>query len=260
MKKLLKDVATSLVHLVVMLVNPVLNGVQSLRAVHWPTERRKLKLVDSPAARAARAAERERIRGLVEALGAVEGVEHVLTQVLDQSTRPSSYGLDHPRDTLLVCRIYARAYFVVREDAGDVLGVLDVLRRIEAADVAPWQAHGQGSDPAGSLDHALRWHRDGGIDADGRRMHSPCLSSPGATLTWDRDGIPHRDPIPAGPYINRLFVFEQTPADVDAAQLLSEVRADGRGVVLELAFGANWVGYCQYHTVARGGFLGRGRL
>ncbi|MFJ6770357.1 hypothetical protein ACIQOV_05160 [Kitasatospora sp. NPDC091257] len=254
MKKLLKDVATSLVHLVVMLVNPVLNGVQSLRAVHWPTERRKLKLVDSRAARAARVAERERIRGLVEALGAVEGVEHVLTQVLDQSTLPSSYGLDHPGDTLLVCRIYARAYFVVRED------VLDVLRRIEAADVVRWQAHGQGPDPAGSLDHALRWHRNGGIDADGRRMQSPCLSSPGATLTWDRDGIPHRDPIPAGPYINRLYVFEQTPADVDAAQLLSEVRADGRGVVLELAFGANRVGYCQYHKVARGGFLGRGRL
>ncbi|MFJ9446700.1 hypothetical protein ACIRRH_33300 [Kitasatospora sp. NPDC101235] len=254
MKAFLEKVATNLVYLVGMLVNPLLNGVQELRALHWPTERRKLKLVNSPTAQAARAAERERIRGLVEALGAVEGVEHVLTQVLDQSTRPTFHGSDHPRDTLLVCRIYARAYFVIRED------VLDVLPRIAAADVAEWQAHGQGPDPSGSLDHALRWYRDGGIDANGWRMGSPCLSSPGATLTWDRDGIPRRDPVPAGPYINRLFVLEQTPPDADAAQLLSEARADGRGVVLELVFGANWVGYCQYHKVARGGFLGRGRL
>ncbi|RGD56648.1 hypothetical protein DR950_01520 [Kitasatospora xanthocidica] len=254
MKKLLKDVATSLVYLVVMLVNPLLNGVQSLRAHHWPTERRKLRLIGSPTARAARAAERERIRALVEALGAVEGVEHLLTQVLDQSTRPSTYGLDHPRDTLLVCRIHARAYFVVRED------VLDVLRRIEAANVADWQANGQGPDPHGSLEHALRWYRDGGVDANGWRMDPPCLSSPGAKLTWDRPGIPPRDPIPAGPYPNRLFVLEQTPPDADAARLLDEARADGRGVVLELAFGAGWVDYCQYHKVARGGFAGRGRL
>ncbi|MET8544323.1 hypothetical protein ABZW03_27325 [Kitasatospora sp. NPDC004799] len=254
MKKLLKDLAMSLLLLVAMLVNPLLNGAQSLAAQRWPTERRKLKLVDTPRARAARAAERERIRGLVEALGAVEGVEHVLTQVLDQSTRPTFHDRDSPRHTLLVCRIYARAYFVVRED------VLDVLPRIAAAGVADWQAHGQGPDPQGSLEHALRWYRDGGVDAHGRRMGSPCLSSPGATLTWDRDGIPHRDPIPAGPYINRLFVLEQTPPDADAAQLLREARADGRGVVLELAFGADWVDYCQYHKVARGGFAGRGRL
>lgn len=254
MKALLEKLATNLVYLVGMLLNPLLNGVQEQRALRWPTERRKLKLIDSPTARAARAAERERIRAVVEALGAVEGVEHVLTQVLDQSTRPTFYDRDNPRHTLLVCRIHARAYFVVRED------IVDVLPRIAAAGVAEWQAHGQGPDPQGSLDHALRWYRDGGVDADGRRMDSPCLSSPGATLTWDRDGIPHRAPIPAGPYINRLFVWEQTPADADAARLLSEARADGRGVVLELEFGADWVGYCQYHKVARGGFLGRGRL
>ncbi|MGW3076491.1 MULTISPECIES: hypothetical protein [unclassified Kitasatospora] len=254
MKAFLEKVATNLVYLVGMLANPLLNGAQELRASRWPTERRKLRLIDSPTARAARAAERERFRGLVEALGAVEGVEHVLTQVLDQSTRPTFHGLDHPRDTLLVCRIHARAYFVVRED------ILDVLPRIAAANVADWQAHGQGPDPEGSLDHALRWYRDGGIDADGRRMHSPCLSSPGAKLTWDRPGIPPRDPIPAGPYVNRLFVLEQTPPDADAARLLAEARAGGRGTVLELAFGANWVDHCQYHKVARGGFLGRGRL
>ncbi|MFF4380961.1 hypothetical protein [Kitasatospora sp. NPDC001547] len=254
MKKLLKDLATSLVGLVVLLVGPVVDGAQSLRARHWPTERRKLRLIDSPRARAARAAERERIRGLVAALGAVEGVEHVLTQVLDQSTRPTFHGSDHPRDTLLVCRIHARAYFVVRED------VLDVLPRIAAAGVAEWQAHGQGPDPHGSLDQALRWYRDGGVDANGRRMDSPCLSSPGARLTWDRPGIPPRDPIPAGPYANRLFVLEQTPPDADAARLLAEARADGRSVVLELAFGARWADYSQYHKVARGGFAGRGRL
>ncbi|MEU1289929.1 hypothetical protein [Kitasatospora sp. NPDC005856] len=254
MKAFLEKLATNLMYLIGMLLNPLLNGVQEQRALRWPTERRKLKLIDAPAARAARAAERERIGTVVEALGAVEGVEHVLTQVLDQSTRPTFHGLDHPRDTLLVCRIHARAYFVVRED------IVDVLPRIAAAGVAEWQAKGQGPDPEGSLDHALRWYRDGGIDADGWRMHSPCLSSPGARLIWDRPGIPHRDPIPAGPYINRLFVLEQSPAGADAAQLLSEARADGRSVVLELDFGANWVGYCQYHKVARGGFLGRGRL
>ncbi|MFI2611245.1 hypothetical protein [Kitasatospora sp. NPDC018619] len=114
MEKLLKDVAVSLLSLAVLAVGRVADGARGLRAGSWPTERRKRALVGSPAARAARAAERERIRALVAALGAVEGVEHLLTQVLDQCVRPSSQGPDHPRGTLLVCRIHARAHFVVR--------------------------------------------------------------------------------------------------------------------------------------------------
>ncbi|MGW1177157.1 hypothetical protein ACWD4P_26005 [Kitasatospora sp. NPDC002543] len=254
MKSFLEKVATNLVYFVGMLVNPLLNGAQDLWAVNWPTERRKLRLIGSPRAREARAAERERFRVMVEALGAVEGVEHVLTQVLDQSTRPTFHGRDHPRDTLLVCRLHARAYFVVRED------ILDVLPRIAAAGVADWQAHGQGGDPGGTVEHALRWYRDGGVDANGWRMHAPCLFSPDARLTWDRPGIPPRDPLPAGPFPSRLFVSEQSPPDADAERLLREARDNGRGTVVELELGADWVGYSQYHKVARGGFLGRGRL
>ncbi|MBD0672634.1 hypothetical protein [Streptomyces sp. CBMA156] len=254
MKAFLHNVLKSVLYLVGMPVFRAVEGVRSLSAQRWPTERRRLALVRSPRARAARAAERERIRGLVGALGAVEGVEHVVTQVLDQSVRPTFHGPDHPRNTLLVCEIHARAYFVVRED------IVDVLPRIAAAGVAEWRADGQGPDPHGSLEHALRWLRDGGIDANGRRMDSPCLAGPGARLTWERPGVPCREPIPAGPYISRLYVFEQDPPDADAAQLLREVRADGRGTLLELAFGAGWGGHCRYHRVARGGFAGRGRM
>ncbi|MFE4519346.1 hypothetical protein ACFRMQ_34785 [Kitasatospora sp. NPDC056783] len=254
MKKLLKDVAKSSFHLVGMPLYRLVDGARDLRALNWPTERRKVRLVNSPRARAARAAERERIRALVEAMGAVPGVEHVLTQVQDLSTRPSFHGRDHPRDTLLVCRLHARAFFVVRED------VLDVLPRIAAAGLAEWRACGQGPDPGGTLEHALRWYRDGGIGADGLRMDAPCLAGPGATLHWERPGLPPREPMPTTSYAGPLFVREQSPPDADPARLLREARADGRGVVLELVLGADWAGYCQYHKVARGGFLGRGRL
>lgn len=253
MKRVLKDVVKSLVCLVVLMVAPLVDGLGSLRQ-RWPTERRLHVLARSPRARAAREAERERIRGLVGALGAVAGVEHVLTQVSDYCVRPSSFGLSRHSGLLLVCRIYARAYFVVRED------ITAVLPRIEAADVAGWQARGQGPDPHGSVEHALRWHRDGGIDADGRRMDHPCLSTPGARLSWDRPGILCQDPVPKLRYLAPLRVLEQSPPEADAARLLREARADGRGVVLELVLGANWTDHCQYHVVARGGFAGRGRL
>ncbi|MEU9042987.1 MULTISPECIES: hypothetical protein [unclassified Kitasatospora] len=246
----------SILYLLLYPLSRLWEAFRALRA-HWPTDRRMVALIHSPRARAARAAERERIRELVDALGAVEGVEHVLTQVRDFSVRPDGLAVLHSlsdADALLLCRISARAYFVVRED------ITDVLPRIEAADVAEWCARDQRPSAGGTVEHALRWYRNGGINQEGLPMDSPDLFSPVARLNWDRSGILRPDPEPNGPYISRRFRTDRTPADADGAQLLREARAGGQGVVLELVLGANGHDHRQYHVVPRGGFAGRGRL
>ncbi|MFF7995671.1 hypothetical protein ACFZDG_38600 [Kitasatospora xanthocidica] len=246
----------SVLHLLLYPLTRLWDVLQELRG-RWPTERRKAALINAPKVRAARAAELERIQGLVAALGAVEGVEHLLTQVRDFSVPPRAV-LDRTRlsdaDALLICRIHARAYYVVREP------VTDVLPRIEAADVTEWRARDQRPSAGGSVEHALRWYRDGGLTPEGRRMDSPGLDSAVARLSWDRPDIPCPDPEPKRPYPTARFTLDQTPPDADAAQLLREARADGRGVVLELVVGKDGRAYSEYHVVPRGGLLGRGRL
>ncbi|MFJ9844131.1 hypothetical protein ACIRYZ_27470 [Kitasatospora sp. NPDC101155] len=219
----------------------------------WPGDRRLRALADSPQARALRKAERERFRGLVEALGAVEGVEHLLTLVADHCDRPSSFGAlgtTVEGRAALLCRMSATAYFVTRED------IRVVLERAEAAGLADW---GSPDGRTGTVAHALRWYRDGGVGPEGRRMDSPGLTGPDAYLSWDLPGTPRPDP-----YWKRLssavrFRNEQTPENADPAAVLSAARADGGGLVLELELRTDWREGCTYFTVARGGPAGRGR-
>jgi Asp-tRNA(Asn)/Glu-tRNA(Gln) amidotransferase C subunit len=232
------------------------DGLQTVRG-RWPTERRLRALAASPRAQAARAAELGRIRQLVEALGAVEGVEHVLTRVLDSRTRPRPLELlDRLSDAeaLLNCRLHARAYFVIRED------ITAVLPRIEAAGLAAWGRADQRPSAGGTVEHALRWYRDGGTTEEGWAMDSPSLFSPVARLHWDLPGVLRPDPLPLSAPAHPRHVMEQTPPEPTAADLLREARADGRGLVLELVLGTNGNDRRQYHVVPRGGFLGRGRL
>ncbi|MFJ8623472.1 hypothetical protein ACIRD3_11585 [Kitasatospora sp. NPDC093550] len=232
------------------------DGLQAVRG-RWPTERRLRALADSPRARAARAAELERIRRLVEALGAVEGVEHVLTHVLDHRTRPRPLDvLDRLSDAeaVLICRLHARAYYVIRED------ITAVLPRIEAAGLAAWRRADQRPSAGGTVEHALRWYRDGGTTEEGRAMDSPGLSSAVARLHWDLPGVLRPAPLPVSAPAHPRFLMDQTPAQPAAADLLREARADGRGLVLELVLGTDGKDRRQYHVVPRGGFLGRGRF
>ncbi|MER7585364.1 hypothetical protein [Kitasatospora sp. NPDC097691] len=233
------------------------DAVQSGMRGHWPTERRMRALAFSPRARAARAAERERIQGLVDALGAVEGVEHLLTQVSDHCVRPSALGLFRTTSdgrALMVCRMYARAYFVIRED------ITAVLPRIAAADVAEWSPSAQRPSAGGTVEHALRWYREGGRTPEGWAMDSPELFSRGARLHWERPGVSIHDPVrPFSVVDDPCHVLERTPPDADPAQLLREARAEGKGVVLELVLGADGRDHATYHVVPRGGFAGRGR-
>ncbi|MFE5587452.1 hypothetical protein, partial [Kitasatospora sp. NPDC056531] len=234
------------------LLNVPVRARDALRE-RWPGDRRLRALAESPQAQALRAAERERIRRLVEALGAVEGVEHLLTRVADHCDRPSSLGAlgtTVEGRAALLCRMAATAYFVTRED------MAVVLERVEAAGLADW---GSPDGRSGTVAHALRWYRDGALSPEGWRMDSPGLTSPGAYLSWDLPGVPRPDP-----YWKRLrssvrFRNEQTPEDADPAAVLSAARADGGGLVLELELRTDWREGCTYYTVARGGPAGRGR-
>jgi hypothetical protein len=234
------------------LLNVPVRARDALRR-RWPGDGRLRALAGSPSAEAARSAERELFRGLVEALGAVEGVEHLLTRVADHCDRPSSFGALSTTvegRSAMLCRMSATAYFATRED------IAVVLERVEAAGLADW---GSPDGRTGTVAHALRWYHDGGVSPEGWRMDSPGLTGPGAYLSWDLPGIPRPDP-----YWKRLssavrFRNEQTPPDADPAAVLSAARTDGGGLVLELELRTDWREGCTYYTVARGGPAGRGR-
>ncbi|MEV7599033.1 hypothetical protein AB0O91_16785 [Kitasatospora sp. NPDC089797] len=227
----------------------------------WPTDRRLRALADSPPARAARAAERQRIGRTVAALGAVAGVEHLLTRISDHCDRPQAFGIHAPGPQgrpALVCRMSASAYFATRED----LAVL--LPRIEAAGLAAW---GSPDGRTGSPAYALRWQgaeraEDGWrLDPEGWRMTAPDLSSPGALLHWDLTDSAVLRPAPSWERIaSRVRLSnEQTPPDADAAELLRTARADGRALVLQLDLRTDWRAACTYYTAGRGGPAWRGR-
>ncbi|MFD8707353.1 hypothetical protein ACFV1W_33015 [Kitasatospora sp. NPDC059648] len=227
----------------------------------WPTDRRLRALADAPPARAARQAERERIERMVQALAAVQGVEHLLTRISDHCDRPESFDIHAPGPEgrlALVCRMTASAYFATREDP------TVLLPRIEAAGLAEW---GSPDNRTGTLAHALRWHgadlADDGwrLSPEGWRMEAPGLSSPGAVLHWDLRDCATLRPDPCWKRIGSRVRFdnEQTPPGADPAELLRTARANGRGLVLQLDFRTNWREACTYYTARRGGPGGRGR-
>ncbi|MFJ8475639.1 hypothetical protein [Kitasatospora sp. NPDC094011] len=231
----------------------------------WPTDRRLRALADSPPARAAREAERRRIERAAAALGAVAGVEHLLTRISDHCDRPEAFEIHAPGPQgrlALVCRMRASAYFATRED----LGVL--LPRIEAAGLnAGLAAWASPDGRTGTVEYALRWEgaeraEDGWrLDPDGWRMTGPHLSSPDATLHWDlRDSATLR-PDPRWERVGSRVRLgnEQSPPEADGAELLRAARADGRGLVLQLDLRTDWRAACTYYTVRRGGPAWRGR-
>ncbi|MFJ3221177.1 hypothetical protein ACIPLC_35305 [Kitasatospora sp. NPDC086801] len=242
-----------------LLLSQPVRARDALRA-RLPTTRRLRALASSPRAEALRAAERERIRRLVDGLAAVEGVAHLLTRVADHCDRPASFGLlttTAEGRGVLVCRMSATAYFATGED------ITAVLPRIEAAGLADWGfPNTWGDEPPhspGTVAYALRYHRDGGLFPDGRRMPVPHLSTAGATLAWDLPGLPRPDPSWPRLRSEVRFRHEQSPPDGDPAALLRAARAEGRGPVLALTFGRDWTDTCTYHAVARGRGRGRGR-
>ncbi|MFH9347573.1 hypothetical protein [Kitasatospora sp. NPDC017646] len=235
-------------------------GLEASRRI-WPTDRRLRALADSPRARCARQAERERIERMVAALEAVEGMEHLLTRISDHCGRPESFDIHAPGPEgrlALVCRMTASAYFATRED------ITALLPRIAAAGLAEW---GSPNNRTGTPAYALRWYgadlADDGwrLDPDGWRMEAPGLSSPGARLHWDlRDSATLRP----DPYWKRVASSvrssnEQTPPDADPAELLRTARAHGRGLVLQLDVRTDGREACTYYTAKRGGLAGRGR-
>ncbi|MFD0402052.1 hypothetical protein ACFVHI_28670 [Kitasatospora sp. NPDC127121] len=239
-------------YLLGMLLAQPVRARDALRA-RLPTTRRLRALASSPQVEALRAAERERIRRMVEGLAAVEGVTHLLTRVADHCDRPASLGLlttTAEGRGVLVCRMSAAAYFATGED------ITAVLPRIGAAGLADWGfPNTWGDEPPyspGTVAYALRYHRDRGLFPDGRRMPGPSLSTADATLVWDLPGIPRPDPYWPRPGSDVHFRHEQIPPDADPAALLRAARAEGRGPVLVLTFGRNWTDTCTYHAVPRG--------
>ncbi|MFF7456687.1 hypothetical protein [Kitasatospora sp. NPDC008115] len=211
-----------------------------------PPYRRLLARTRTPEAQAARAAEHAVVEGLIERLGAVNGVTHLVTQVDDRRLTPG-LGLDPGRRLELVCQLAATAYFAAGPD------VPELLRRIEAAGVADW---GRGlfhdprrPHPPGSVADALAYYRHGGRHPDGSPRDSPRLYAPGTTLLWDEPGgRPLPEPTPT------MFnsTFSQYAHDPGAAALVAAARAE-HGLILRL--GTSGAGGPQrpgYFTVPRG--------
>ncbi|MFE2108625.1 hypothetical protein ACFXAF_22580 [Kitasatospora sp. NPDC059463] len=211
-----------------------------------PPYRWVLSRAGTPQARAALAAERAVIEGLIARLGAVDGVVHVVTQVDDRRITPER-GLDPGRRLELVCQLAATAYFAT------ALDVPELLRRIDAAQVADW---GSGlyhdprrPHPPGSVADALSYYRHGGRHPDGSPRDSPRLYALGTTLTWDE---PDRPPVAEPNATMFNSAFSQYTRDPAAAALVEAARAE-RGLVLRLSrSGAGGPQRPGYFTVPRG--------
>ncbi|MFJ8429925.1 hypothetical protein ACIQ9P_01345 [Kitasatospora sp. NPDC094019] len=217
-----------------------------------PPYRRVLARTRTPAAEAARAAERALVEGLVERLGAVDGITFVVAQVDDRRIVPE-LGLDPGHRLELVCQLAATAYFATPLDPPEL------LRRIDAAAVADWGADGRADPrlphPPGSVAAALAYYRDGGRHPDGSPREQPALFALGARLTWDEPGrTPVAEPSPT--MFNSSFT--QYADDPAAAGAVRAARAE-HGRILRLGrSGAGGPQRPGYFTVPRGR-LRRGR-
>ncbi|MFJ4090516.1 hypothetical protein ACIPYS_02940 [Kitasatospora sp. NPDC089913] len=214
-----------------------------------PPYRWVLARTRTPGAEAARAAERALVEGLVERLGAVDGITFVVSQVDDRRTAPG-LGLDPGRRLELVCQLAATAYFAT------ALEPPELLRRIDAAGVADWGADGY-ADPRlphrrGSVAAALAYYRDGGRHPDGSPRDLPALFAPeplDARLSWDEPGrTPVAEPTPT--MFNSSFA--QYADDPAAAEAVRAARAE-HGRILRLGrSGAGGPQRPGYFTVPRG--------
>ncbi|MFD0267494.1 hypothetical protein ACFVGY_12980 [Streptomyces sp. NPDC127106] len=201
-----------------------------------------------------RSAEETRLRGLLDRLNRVEGLHHAYTRFTDHCTGPSKGNFkDPPSVDLVSCSMGVHAVYGVEGD------VTDVLRRIDAAGVTPWQPNlnGPGSASGGTLDYALEYHRLRGVFPDGLLMPAPSLVSEdrGLVIAWDYPPLPDHpaasaqvegeDPPacpPAGPVHSRCRIDPQQPDSVPA------VRAR-YGTVLSVRIGRP--GSTPYFTVPR---------
>ncbi|MEU2389620.1 hypothetical protein [Streptomyces sp. NPDC007369] len=201
-----------------------------------------------------RNAEEARLRGLLERLARVEGLHHAYTGLKDDCAGPSEGNFkDPPSVDLVSCSMSVNAVYGVEGD------VTDVLKRIHAAGVTPWQpnVNGPGSASGGTLDYALEYHRLRGVFPDGTLMPAPSLVSEdrGLEITWDRPPLPDHPAAsgqvegndvpacpPAGPLYSRCRIDPPQPDPVPA------VRAR-YGTVLNVAIGS--AGRTPYFTVPR---------
>ncbi|MFE7189808.1 hypothetical protein [Kitasatospora sp. NPDC057541] len=210
-----------------------------------PPYQRVLARARTPEAEAALAAERAAVEGLIERLGAVDGVVHVVTQVDDRRFRPE-LGLDPGHRLELVCQLAVTAYFAAGPD------VPELLCRIEAAGVADWGS-GLYQDPRrphprGSVAEALAYYRSDGRHPDGSPRDSPRLYAAGTTLVWDD---PAGRPItePTATMFNSAIT--QYADDPDAAARVADARAE-HGLILRLErSGAGGPQRPGYFTVPR---------
>ncbi|MER5351236.1 hypothetical protein ABT093_12980 [Kitasatospora sp. NPDC002551] len=211
-----------------------------------PPYRWVLSRTRTPRARAARAAERAVVEGLIGRLGAVDGVVHVVTQLDDRRLGPG-LGLDPGRRLELVCQLAATAYFAT------ALEIPELLRRIDAAGVADWGS-GLRHDPRqphppGSVADALAYYRHGGRHPDGSPRNTPALYALGTTLSWDEPGRP---PVPEPNATMFNSSISQYTGDPAAPGLVAAARAE-HGVILRLSrSGAGGPQRPGYFTVPRG--------
>ncbi|WP_380284583.1 hypothetical protein [Kitasatospora purpeofusca] len=211
-----------------------------------PPYRWVLARARTPQAQTALAAEHAVVEGLITRLGAVDGVVHVVTQVNDRRVHPG-LGLDPGRRLELICQLAATAYFAT------ALEIPELLRRIDAAEVADWGA-GLHHDPRrphppGSVADALAYYRHGGRHPDGSPRDSPRLYALGTALSWDEPGRP-----PVREPNTTMFnsSFSQYTDDPAAAGLVEAARAE-HGLILRLSrSGAGGPQRPGYFTVPRG--------
>ncbi|MFK0168621.1 hypothetical protein ACIQU5_07465 [Streptomyces sp. NPDC090306] len=220
-----------------------------------PSEKDLRAEATSPAARARRAAAERTADDLVRRLGAVGGLEHVLTRTVDTCAMPydgSVFERTRSPDSL-ECGMRTEAYFGVRTD------MPHVLARVRAARIADWGApqdpDGNAVDSptaAGSVAYALVYHRDHGRYGDGSLMPAPALEAPGLRIDWDRPHMPLpnllAEPAPcpaAGSAVyRRCLTSPAAPAGVAAAR-------SRFGTVLVLRVGGRDSAANEYFTVRR---------
>lgn len=96
------------------------------------------------------------MRTVIARLTAVQGLEHVLTRFRDSCARPTKHSVfeNNPSPNVLECRMDADVYLGVHAD------ITDVLARIGAARIAPWEPQ---ADQAIAYASTTTVHTAGGL-------------------------------------------------------------------------------------------------